>query len=173
MRRRSLLAAALLALLPACGRAAAPTPGLVPVLQPTATPGPAPATPEEAAAAVVAAESEAVRQQDVDALAALWLADGTVVDANHTAGDRSDDREWSGWEAVRGRYVSDVFPYVTEPTLTTRPHTILPQVTVTGDQAEVVVFGPDGRTPQDRWLLRRADGAWRIVSLAFNLLPAQ
>jgi hypothetical protein len=173
VRRRGLLAALLLALLVACGRVAAPTPGLVTVLQPTATARPPATTAEDAVVAVVDAEGEAVRQQDVDALAALWSPDGTVRDAAHTPDDRSDDREWAGWEAVRGRYLTDVFAYVTEPTLTTRPHTILPQVTVNGDGAEVVVFGPDGRTPQDRWQLRRAGGTWVIASLTFNLLPAQ
>ncbi|MHB0878364.1 MAG: nuclear transport factor 2 family protein [Anaerolineae bacterium] len=174
MRRRHLLAAALLPLLlAACGRVPAPTPGVVVVLQPTATPRPPAATAEDEVLAIVTAEGEAVRQQDVDALAGVWAADGRGADAPPTADDESDDREWAGWQAVQQRYLSDVFPNVSEPVLETRPHVILPQVTVEGDEAVVVVFGPDGRTPQDRWQLRRDRGAWRLAALTFNLLPAQ
>ena len=165
------LLAAVLSLLVGCGRPAPPTPGLVRVLLPTATAAPVPTSPEAAALLTVSAEAESVRQQDVDALAALWLPNGSATDASHTPGDDGDDVSWQGWEAVRGRYVNDVFPYVSEPTVAFRPRVIVPVVSVTGDEAEVLVPGSDGRTPQDRWLLRRVDGAWRIVSLTFNLAP--
>lgn len=175
MRQRTGLATALLLalLLSACGREPAPTPGLKLALQPTATPGPTPATAEDEVLAVVAAESEAVKQQDIDALALLWDSAGRVVDANHTASDTADDKEWLGWVAVQQRYLADVFPYVSEPVVSPRARVIQPLATVSGDEAEVIVYGPDGRTPQDRWdLLRTAEG-WRIVSLTFNLLPLQ
>ena len=172
--RRLCLVLALLSLAAVgCGRQAAPAPGLIEMLAPTATAQPAATTPEDLAGRVVASEAEAVRQQDVDALAALWLEEGTVVDANHTAGNAADDRLWSGWAEVRQRYVADVFPYASEPVAVPRPRQADPIVTITGEQAEVLVPGPDGRTTQDRWLLRRQDGRWAIAGLTFNLAPLQ
>ena len=165
-----LLAALALA---ACGRARPPDSQLDVILAPTATPLPPPAGAEDEAYAVVAAEAEAVRQQDIDALASLWLPDGRLIDGNHTPEDVADDRTWSGWEQIAQRYSADVFPYVAEPVAVPRPRSAEPLVNVSGDQAEVLVPGPDGRTTQDRWLLRRAGGAWRIESLTFNLLPGR
>ncbi|MGQ9552925.1 MAG: hypothetical protein ACUVWR_02310 [Anaerolineae bacterium] len=154
-----------------CGRQAAPTPALIVVLLPTATAPPAAATFEDQAATVVATEAEAVRQQDIDALAALWLPDGSVVDANHTADNTGDDHIWHGWAEIRQRYITDVFPYVSEPVAVPRPHVLVPKVTISGNQAEVLVPGPDGQTTQDRWLLRRQSGTWVIAGLTFNLAP--
>ena len=151
--------------LAACGIRPAPTPGLVIVPLPTAS------TPKDEALAVVAAEAEAVRQQDIDTLAALWLPDGIAVDANHTPTDDSDDRVWQGWEEIRERYVQEVFPHVAAPATVPRPQVSLPEASVTDGRAEIVIAGPDGRTPQDRWLLRRQEGSWRIERLTFNLTP--
>ena len=171
--RRRLILVLLLPLIAGCGRQAAPTPALVVVLLPTATALPTAVTLEEQATAVVAAEAEAVRQQDIDALAALWLADGSVVDANHTPDNTEDDRIWHGWTEVKQRYIADVFPYVSEPVAVPRPHVVVPKVTISGDQAEVLIPGPDGQTTQDRWLLRRQGDTWAIAGLTFNLAPLQ
>jgi len=165
------LAVLLLWLLAGCGSPQPPSPELALVLPATATPVTAPATPEEQAYAAVAAELEAVKQQDIDALAALWLPDCSVTDANHTPRDATDDRQWRGWGEVSRRYVGEVFPFLAEPVAVPRPHLEEPRVTVSGDQAEVIIPGPDGRTAQDRWTLIRVEGGWRIRSLTFNLLP--
>lgn len=151
--------------------AAPPEPGLELVLPATATSRPPEASPADAAEGTVLAEGEAVRQQDIDALAALWLPDGVLVDANHTADDAADDRRWEGWEAIRDRYAREVFPSYHEPDEGPRPRQSLPRATVTGDAAEVVVAGSDGRTTQDRWTLRLVDGVWRIAALEYNLAP--
>jgi len=164
-------ACASLLLVAGCARPAPPTPGLVSVLLATATAMPAALGSDAAARAAVAAETEAVRQQDIDVLAAIWLPDGSATDAAHSPDNASDDRAWQGWEAVRARYVTDVFPYVAEPVLSPRARVIEPVVTVTGDEAVVLVPGPDGKTTQDRWVLRKVDGNWRIASLTFNLTP--
>jgi ketosteroid isomerase-like protein len=142
------------------------------VTHPTATPRPAPATPEEAVLAVVADEAEAVRRQDLDALAQLWLDDAVVTDARHTPDDPADDVVWRGWEQVRDRYHSDVFPYAEEPALVPRPRISVASAAIDGETAEVLVPGPDGRTTQDRWELRRRGDGWAIVALTFNLAPA-
>lgn len=168
-RRLSLasLAAGILLLAAGCGAPPPPTPGLVRVLPPTAT---APASGAEVLA-VVAAEAEAVRQQDIDALAALWLPDGQIVDAAHTPDDAGDNRRWEGWPAIQDRYVREVFPYYAEPDLSPRPRQSQPSLSLQGDEAEVVVPGVDGRTTQDRWRLRLVDGQWRIAQLEYNLAP--
>ena len=117
------------------------------------------------------AEGEAVRQQEIDVLAALWLPDSVLVDAGHTPNDAADDRRWEGWEAIRDRYVHEVFPSYREPEAGPRPRQSLPVATVLGDEAEVLVAGSDGRTTQDRWKLRLVDGVWRIAGLEYNLAP--
>jgi hypothetical protein len=172
MGSRRWAACGVLLLAAACARPVAPTPGLVRVLMATATPRPAALGPDAAALAAVDAEAEAVRQQDIDALAALWLPSGSAVDAAHSPDDASDDRAWLGWEAVRNRYVTEVFPYVAEPVLLPRARAVVPVVRVSNDEAEVLVPGVDGKTTQDRWRLRRVDGQWRILSLTYNLTPA-
>ncbi len=156
-----------------CQAAPPPTPGLISVPLPTASPLPADGSDRGAALSLVAAEAEAVRQQDIDALAGLWLPEGVIVDANHTPDDPLDDRSWEGWPAIQERYVSEVFPFVADPVTVPRPRVDVPSVEVYGDQAEVAVPGPDGRTTQDEWLLRRQEGHWRLARLAFNLAPGQ
>lgn len=149
----------------------APEPGLVRIMPATATPRPADVGLEAAAESTVLAEGEAVRQQDIDFLADLWLPDGVLIDANHTADDTVDDRRWEGWEAIRDRYVHEVFPYYQEPDEGPRPRQSLPVATIDGDTAEVTVAASDGRTVQDRWELRQVDGRWRIAGLTYNLAP--
>ncbi len=168
----ALLAVASLTLA-SCAPAPVPTPGLVLVTMPPATPAPTPATDAEKVLLVIASEAEAVRQQDIDALEALWLADGKVVDARNTPDDPTDDRVWQGWPEIRERYVKDVFPYVAAPADVPRPRTSTPLVRVDAGKAEVTVPGADGHTPQDRWLLQRDGSTWKIASLTFNLTPRQ
>ncbi|NPV06555.1 MAG: hypothetical protein HPY83_01155 [Anaerolineae bacterium] len=148
-----------------------PTPGLVRVLPPTATPLPPPLGAADEAWAVVAAEAEAVRQQDIDALAQLWLPDGQVVDVAHTPDTDTDDRRWQGWPAIRERYTHEVFSYPAEADLGPRPRSPRPTITVQDGRAEVMVPGPDGRTPRDRWQLQLVDSSWRIARLEYNLDP--
>lgn len=169
--RRRLLALGGLALLTACGRPAPPTPGLRSVMPATATAAPPPATPEEAVTQVVAAEAEAVRQQDIDALERLWLPGGTFTDAHHTATEPHDDAHWVGWPEVRQRYVDHVLAHYAEPELAPRPRVSVPVVRVANGQAEVAVAGPDGITLDEFWRLELTDGAWRIAELTVNLAP--
>ena len=82
-------------------------------------------------------------------------------------------RIWHGWTEVKQRYIADVFPYVSEPVAVPRPHVVVPKVTISGDQAEVLIPGADGQTTQDRWLLRRQGDTWAIAGLTFNLAPLQ
>jgi len=168
----TLIVATTTALLAACCRPQPPTPGLFLVQVPTSTPAPTPRSEEERVLAVIANEAEAVRQQDIDALRTLWVENSSVVDANHTPENSDDDRRWDGWPAVRERYISEVFPFVSSPVTMPRPVRIVPTVSMQGDKATVVVPASDGQTPKDRWELERhSDGQWRITSLTFNLVP--
>ncbi|NLT43741.1 MAG: hypothetical protein GXX93_13800 [Anaerolineae bacterium] len=172
-RARSLaLALGLLALVAVgCAPAAPPEPGLVQTLPPTATPRSTDSSPESVVAGLVLAEGEAVRQQDIDVLAGLWLPDSTLVDASHTPAEPGDDRRWEGWDAIRDRYVLEVFPNYRAPEAGPRPRQSLPVVSLEADTAVVTVAGSDGQTIQDRWTLQRVDGQWRIAGLEYNLAP--
>jgi hypothetical protein len=143
-------------------------------MPPTATTSPRPEGLAEQAVRLIAIEREAVLQQDIDELRAIWLADGVAVDANHTPHDPSDDRRWEGWPALAERYAKEVFPFAALPTEAPRTIRLTPTVTVLGaTEVEVTLPAADGRTPKDRWLLIAQEGALFIKRLTFNLEPAQ
>jgi ketosteroid isomerase-like protein len=131
------------------------------------TPTAVPASDEDAIKQLIDAEGEAVVQQDIDRLQAMWASDGVVTDANHTATNTSDDKTWKNWSAIRDRYVNIVFP--STPAFAEHPNI---RVTITGDTASALADTKIGVTNQkdnDKWTFRKMDGQWKITSLTFSL----
>ncbi|MCG3206838.1 MAG: hypothetical protein FOGNACKC_00437 [Anaerolineae bacterium] len=126
--------------------------------------------PQQAVSALLQQEGEAVVQQDIAAVMRLWAADGRVIDARHTPANTQDDQVWAGADAIRSRYLHQVFPGAPvaitpgEFELTTAGS----DVTVTSTTRINGEVAPAG----DRWLLRQVDGCWQIRELVFNLEPA-
>jgi ketosteroid isomerase-like protein len=148
-----------------------PTPPVQPVKSSvvrTRTPTAVPANDEDAIKQIINAEGEAVTQQDIDRLQAMWVSDGVVTDANNTASNTSDDKTWSKWGAIRDRYVNIVFP---SSAVSEHPNI---RVTLTGDTASAMSDSKIGITnakDNDKWTLRKMDGQWKITSLTFGLAP--
>jgi ketosteroid isomerase-like protein len=170
MRKLIFIAAAAL-LIVAVGCSSMPPPptpgGTLAVRQ--RTPTPVPANDEEAIRQIAVAEGEAVVQQDIDRLQAMWATDGVVTDANHTPNNPSDDKTWKGWAAIRDRYVNIVFP--SNPAFAEHPNI---RVTITGDTATAIADTKIGITnlkDNDQWTFRKIDGQWKITSLTFSLAP--
>ncbi len=170
MRKLIFIAAAAL-LIAAVGCSSAPPPpppgGPPPARQ--RTPTPVPANDEEAIRQIAVAEGEAVVQQDIDRLQAMWATDGVVTDANHTPNNPSDDKTWKGWAAIRDRYVNIVFP--SNPAFAEHPNI---RVTITNDTATAIADTKIGITnlkDNDQWTFRKLDGQWKITSLTFSLAP--
>jgi ketosteroid isomerase-like protein len=133
------------------------------------TPTPVPANDEEALRQIIVAEGEAVVQQDIDRLQAMWASDGVVTDANRTPNNANDDKTWKGWNAIRDRYVNIVFP--SNPAFAEHPNI---RVTITGDTASAVTDTKIGVTnvkDNDKWTFRKIDGQWKITSLTFSIAP--
>jgi ketosteroid isomerase-like protein len=161
------LAATMLVAIVGCSTGAPPPPG--PKLPIQRTPTPVPANDEEAIRQLIVAEGEAVVQQDIDRLQAMWASDGVVTDANRTPDNASDDKTWKGWAAIRDRYVNIVFP--SNPAFAEHPNI---RVTITGDTASAVADTKIGTTnvkDNDKWTFRKIDGQWRITSLTFSAAP--
>lgn len=161
----------LLILAVACGSNQAPPPPPTtsgqPARQRTSTP--VPATDEEAIRQLINAECEAVVQQDVDRLQAMWASNGVVTDANHTDGNTGDDVTWKGWDALRDRYVNNIFP--SNPTFCEHPDI---KVTLDGNQASAtssVKIGVTNCKDCNRWSFVKGNDGWRIASLTYNLQP--
>jgi hypothetical protein len=130
------------------------------------TPTPVPANDEEAIRQLIVAEGEAVVQQDIDRLQAMWASDGIVTDANRTPDTASDDKTWKNWSAIRDRYVNIVFP--SNPAFAEHPNI---RVTITSDTAAAVADTKIGVTnvkDNDKWTFRKIDGQWKITSLTFS-----
>ncbi len=125
------------------------------------------ATPADKIVAVLRAEGSFVVAQDMDALLALWQADGQVIDARNTAEDERDDQRWSGTDALRHRYLYWVFPGGAA--------IVAPQdfdIHILDESAVVISttsidseIAPGG----DRWEVEETGGCWLIRKLTFNL----
>jgi len=159
---------AVLVLTAACG-GTAPTPPTVsttaPARQRTATP--APASDEEAIRQAINAECEALVQQDVDRLQALWSPNGVVTDANHTKDNTGDDVTWKNWDALRDRYINIVF--ASNPTFCEHPDI---QVQINGSNATAtnsLRIGTTNCKDCNIWTLAKGPDGWKITSLTFNL----
>ncbi len=143
-----------------------PAPSIRSPVPPIRTPTPVPANDEEAIKQIINAEGEAVSQQDIDRLQAMWASDGVVTDANNTASIASDDKSWSKWSAIRDRYVNIVFP---SGAVSQHPNV---RLAVSGDTASAVSDSRIGITntkENDKWTMRKVDGQWKITSLTFGL----
>ena len=117
--------------------------------------------------ALLAAEGELVVAQSIDALMALWSAEGYVADAKHTPDRSDDDQFWRGLDAIRHRYVRTVFPGA--PATASRPGL---SITVAGNRATVLAttqIGAEIAQAGDRWGLVRLDGCWFLENLTYNL----
>ena len=149
----------------------APLPPTVGAPRPTIvrTPTPVPANDEEAIRQIIVAEGEAVVQQDIDRLQAMWASDGVVTDANRTPDNASDDKTWKNWSQIRDRYVNIVFP--SNPAFAEHPNI---RVTITSDTATALADTKIGITnlkDNDKWTFRKIDGQWKVTSLTFSLAP--
>lgn len=133
------------------------------------TPTPVPASDEEAIRQLINAECEAVVQQDVDRLQAMWSNDGVIIDANHTESNTGDDVTWKGWVALRDRYVNIVFP--SNPTFCEHPDI---KVTINGNQATAtnsLKIGVTNCKDCNAWGFTKGNDGWRIASLTYNIKP--
>jgi len=134
-------------------------------------------SPEAQVKAILYLEGRAAIEGDVDAAVRLWSQSGVIRDANYTVADTSDDRTWSGLDAIRQRY-HDEFQ---ERRYLRLAHTDA-SVFFEGDRATVVndlraeiltsrglqrVFLSRG----DRWTFQKEPGGWRIVELVVNRAP--
>lgn len=167
-----------MALLSACGTESTPEPAAaVPQAQVDATPvppgscgldaGDEAASAEDAIRSVLQAEGELVVAQNIDALMALWDADGTIADAKNTPDDESDDQLWTGRDAIRHRYVRVVFPGAPGEAQPADLQTELLEgsAVVTATTQIGSEISPLG----DRWELIQRDGCWLLSSLTYNL----
>ncbi len=146
-----------------------PTPGTGPHPTIVRTPTPVPANDEEAIRQLIIAEGEAVVQQDIDRLQAMWASDGVITDANRTPDSTADDKTYKNWNQIRDRYVNIVFP--SNPAFAEHPNI---RVTITGDTATAIADTKIGITnlkDTDKWTFRKIDGQWKITSLTFSLAP--
>ncbi len=130
---------------------------------------PTPANDEEAIRQLINAECEAVVQQDIDRLQGLWSSDGVVTDAQHTPDNTTDDSTWKGWDAIRDRYLSIVFP--SNPTFCEHPDV---QVTVSPDkQSATAISGVNicvtKASNSNKWTFKKTGEGWRITALTYNL----
>ncbi len=164
----AVLAALMLATAACSNNAVPPAPSNPPANRPR-TPTPVPANDEEALRQLIVAEGEAVVQQDIDRLQAMWASDGVVTDANRTPDTTADDKTWKGWGEIRNRYVNIVFP--SNPAFAEHPNI---RVTITGDTASAIAdtkIGVTNLKDNDKWTFRKMDGQWKITSLTFSFAP--
>ena len=121
----------------------------------------------DAIGATLKAEGQLVVQQNIDALMALWDADGQIVDAKNTPDDAGDDQTWTGRDAIRNRYVRVVFPGA--------PSAVQPtdlDIVIEGNSAVVTAttqIGSEISPAGDRWRLLEEGDCWVISSLMYNL----
>lgn len=138
-----------------------------------------PSAPQERAAALLVAESEAARRGDVEHAVALWASDGVIVDRNGTPDDTSDDRVWRGREGVRQRYVEEFRQrdYVALRHLNLQARTEGSHIVITNDLDAVFRRIGSGaleqvrRPASDLWEMREIDGRWMIARLEVNRAP--
>lgn len=165
-KKIAMMLCVVLVVLAGCGGTPTPpvvTGGKTPISR---TPTPVPASDEEAIRQLINAECEAVVQQDVDRLQAMWASNGVVTDANHTKDNTADDVTWKNWDALRDRYVNIVFP--SNPTFC--EHTNV-QVTINGNNATATNSLKIGTTNCDNcnlWTFTKGGDGWKIASLTFN-----
>ena len=135
---------------------------------------------EEAAAAQLVREADAVQRQDLDAVLALWDPRGVIKDDAFTPDVTADDRVWSGIDGIRQRYREE-FERRQYKQLR---HEHLTITSFGKDRAVIVndldaVIEVDRRTDHiqlsktDRWTLVRHAGRWRIVMLETNRAPTR
>lgn len=122
---------------------------------------------EKAIQAVLAAESQLMVAQDIEALMALWSESSSVADAKNTSDETNDDQRWIDKDAIRHRYVRTVFPGAPSEA---RPADL--QIAINGDHAVVLAttnIDAETALAGDRWELDKIDGCWQISSLTYNL----
>ena len=165
----AILAAMLLVIAGCAVGAPLPSPAGSPPPTRVRTPTAIPANDEEAIRQLIVAEGEAVVQQDIDRLQAMWASDGVVTDANRTPDNPADDKSYKGWTEIRNRYVNIVFP--SNPAFAEHPNI---RVNITGDTASAIADTKIGITnlkDNDKWTFRKIDGRWQVTSLTFSLAP--
>jgi hypothetical protein len=134
-------------------------------------------SPESQLKAVVYMEGRAALSGDVEGAMRLWAPDGVVRDANYTPDDSTDDKTWSGLDAVRARYRDEFRERRYLRLSHTDASVVIDEeraVVVNDLRAEVVskvglqrIFLSKG----DRWTFRKDNGGWKIVELVVNRSP--
>lgn len=134
-----------------------------------------PREPPALVGAQLVREAEATRQQDIEAVLALWSPNGVITDHAFTPDVDDDNHVWRGRGQIRERYQQEFH---------LRQYRSLrhlnPVVTFNGpDEATIVndldavIETNDGParvalTKTDRWTLRRESDRWRIIALDVN-----
>lgn len=115
---------------------------------------------------LIAAEGRFLVAQDPNGLMRLWAADGRITNQNNTPEDPSDDQTWNGTDAIRYRYVRNVFP--------SAPNYAQPSdlnIQLIGDQATITAttrIGQEISPAGDLWKVVKANDCWLIQELDFN-----
>ena len=136
---------------------------------PTRTLTPVPANNEEAILQIIAAESEAREQQDIDRLKEIWAPDGIVTDAKHTATNIGDDLVWPRWLPIRDYYTNYVFS--SQPPF---KRYVNIRLTIEVGMATAITDTKIGSTnfkDNDHWTFEKINGRWQITSLTLDLSP--
>jgi len=120
---------------------------------------------------VLDAEARDVVAHNLDAVMALWCANGVVRDAKHTPDDTSDDVLWQGKDAIAQRYLHLVFPGV--PRLI--EHSIVRLQWHDGGKEVIVLISTrinsETAIDGDKWILRWQDGRYCLQETIYNLEP--
>ncbi|HEX7077122.1 MAG TPA: glycosyltransferase [Candidatus Eisenbacteria bacterium] len=130
--------------------------------------------PEAHIRALLYLEGRAALSGDVEAATRLWSADGVIRDANYTPDDPSDDRVWTGIEAIRQRYRAEFgqrrylklahsdASVIIEGNRATVVNDLHAEIlTLTGLQTVFL-------SRSDRWTFRKEKDGWRILELVVN-----
>ena len=121
--------------------------------------------------AVLDAEARDVVAHNLDAVMALWCANGVVRNAKHTPNDTSDDVLWQGKDAIAQRYLHLVFPGV--PRFI--QHSIVRLQWDDGGKEAIVLISTrinsETAIDGDKWVLRWQNGHYCLQETIYNLEP--
>ncbi len=124
------------------------------------------ASEEERIWSLIAAEASLLVAQDTNRLMRLWVEDGKITDQKNTPDDPSDDQTWNGTDAIRYRYVRNVFPSAPD---SARPSDL--DIRLLGDQAVITAttrIGQEISPAGDRWGVVKVNDCWLLQQLDFN-----
>ncbi|MEA3336870.1 MAG: hypothetical protein U9R25_13230 [Chloroflexota bacterium] len=151
----------------ACGSNSAETGGSVIATGSCSLELPADLSDEQVIWSLIAAESEYMVGQKIDELMRLWSGNALITDVGNTPDDRTDDQTWKGQDAIRYRYVRNIFP--SAPMLAA-PDDLNIHL-IGADRAEVTSttrINLETSPAGDRWELLKDNGCWYLDRLEYN-----